>query len=51
MSTRIKLILSVGIIAVMCVYADNIKCYFDTLHHRVDSALGIHEDEHKKGSK
>ena len=50
MCTRPKFIIAVVIIAVICLYAGDIKQALEDFHHRVDSALGIHEDEHK-GSK
>ena len=37
----------IGIFVTMWLYCPWVKPYAEDLHHKVDSVLGIHEDEHK----
>ena len=42
----------ISIITLAVLFYSSYSNYLEYLHHRVDSALGIHEDEHKsEGSK
>lgn len=37
----------IGLFVIMWLYCPWVKPYAEDLHHKVDSTLGIHDDEHK----
>ena len=52
MNKSILALMVISIITVAVMFYSSYSGYLEALHHKVDSTLGSHEDEHKKeGSK